>query len=75
VTLSGKLAGQASPTTSCSSLPAPRKDRACRSPRLRATVADLPLRFALDDSMALAGGRKISDFASVSVEARIAKAG
>ena len=42
---------------------------------MRATVADLPLRFRFDDSMALGGGRKISDFRTVSVEARIAKAG
>jgi cytochrome c-type biogenesis protein CcmI len=51
-------------TTCCSSLPAPRKDRACRSPRRAPRVADLPLRFQFDDSMALAGGKKISDFAS-----------
>jgi len=38
-------------------------------------VADLPLRFRFDDSMALSGGGKISDFASVSIEARIVKAG
>ncbi len=31
--------------------------------------------FRFDDSMALAGGRKISDFKAISVEARIAKAG
>jgi cytochrome c-type biogenesis protein CcmH len=42
---------------------------------MRATVADLPLRFHFDDSMALPGGRKISDFATISIEARVAKAG
>ncbi|HOG02937.1 MAG TPA: c-type cytochrome biogenesis protein CcmI, partial [Accumulibacter sp.] len=42
---------------------------------MRATVADLPLRFIFDDSMALPGGRKISDFATISIEARVAKAG
>ena len=41
----------------------------------RASVADLPLRFEFDDSMALAGGKKISDFATIRIEARIAKAG
>jgi hypothetical protein len=41
----------------------------------RATVADLPLRFRFDDSMALPGGGKISDFRTVSIEARIARAG
>ena len=42
---------------------------------IKATVADLPLTFRLDDSMALPGGRKISEFSTVRVEARIAKAG
>lgn len=41
----------------------------------RATVGQLPLRFRFDDSMALAGGQKLSSFKTVSVEARIAKAG
>ena len=41
----------------------------------RARVGELPLRFRFDDSMAMAGGRKISDFKTVSIEARIAKAG
>ena len=42
---------------------------------MRATVADLPLSFRFDDSMALAGGKKLSDFATVNIEARIVKAG
>ena len=42
---------------------------------LRLRVADLPFSFRLDDSMALPGGQKISDFDAVSVEARIAKSG
>ena len=42
---------------------------------IRATVAELPLTFRMDDSMALPGGRKISEFATVRIEARIAKAG
>ncbi|MFZ2852969.1 MAG: hypothetical protein WAZ34_02515 [Rhodocyclaceae bacterium] len=41
----------------------------------RAKAGDLPLAFRLDDSMALPGGRKLSEFKTVSVEARIAKAG
>ena len=44
-------------------------------PVQRSHDTDLPLRFRFDDSMALGGGRKISDFKTVSVEARIAKAG
>jgi cytochrome c-type biogenesis protein CcmH len=42
---------------------------------VRATAADLPLRFRLDDSMSLAGGRKLSEFKTVSIEARVARAG
>lgn len=42
---------------------------------LRSTVGALPLSFRLDDSLALPGGRKISEFATVTIEARIAKAG
>ncbi|MEF8722080.1 MAG: hypothetical protein V5B30_05595 [Candidatus Accumulibacter delftensis] len=62
VTLSGKLAGQASPDDVLFVFA-----RAEEGPRMplaatRATVADLPLRFRFDDSMALAGGKKISDF-------------
>lgn len=41
----------------------------------RATVGQLPLRFRFDDSMALTGGEKLSTFKTVSIEARIAKAG
>ena len=42
---------------------------------MRVTAGDLPLDFRFDDSMALPGGRKLSEFKTVSVEARIAKAG
>ncbi len=41
----------------------------------RATVGQLPLRFRFDDSMALTGGQKLSAFKTVSIEARVAKAG
>jgi cytochrome c-type biogenesis protein CcmH len=75
VTLSGKLAGQAKPDDVLFVFA-----RAQEGPRMplaamRATVADLPLSFRFDDSMALAGGKKLSDFATVSIEARIVKAG
>ncbi|WP_300318264.1 c-type cytochrome biogenesis protein CcmI [Accumulibacter sp.] len=75
VTLSGRLAGQASPDDVLFVFA-----RAEEGPRMplaatRARVGELPLRFRFDDSMALAGGRKISDFKTVSIEARIAKAG
>ncbi len=75
VTLSGKLAGKAAPQDVLFVFA-----RAEDGPRMplvatRATVADLPLRFSFDDSMALAGGRKLSEFKAVRVEARIVKAG
>ncbi|WP_291994366.1 c-type cytochrome biogenesis protein CcmI [Candidatus Accumulibacter sp. ACC003] len=75
VTLSGQLAERASPDDVLFVFA-----RAEEGPRMplaatRARVGDLPLRFRFDDSMALAGGKKISDFNTVSIEARVAKAG
>lgn len=75
VTLSGRIAEHASPNDVLFVFA-----RAEEGPRMplaatRARVGDLPLRFRFDDSMALAGGRKISDFKTISIEARIAKAG
>ena len=69
VTLSGKLAGQAKPDDVLFVFA--RADEGPRMPlaATKARVGDLPLRFRFDDSMALAGGRKISDFASVTIEA------
>lgn len=75
VTLSGKLAGSVQPGdvlfVFARAEEGPRMPLAAR----RASVADLPLRFEFDDSMALAGGKKISDFATIRIEARIARAG
>ncbi|HPT49200.1 MAG TPA: c-type cytochrome biogenesis protein CcmI [Accumulibacter sp.] len=75
VTLSSKLAGQARPDDVLFVFA--RAENGSRIPlaAIRARVADLPLRFRLDDSMALSGGGKLSEFATVRVEARIAKAG
>ena len=75
VTLSGRVAEHASPNDVLFVFA-----RAEEGPRMplaatRARVGGLPLRFRFDDSMALAGGRKISDFKTISIEARIAKAG
>ncbi len=75
VTLSGKLAGTVQPGDVLFVFA-----RAEEGPRMplaakRASVADLPLRFQFDDSMALAGGKKISDFATIRIEARVARAG
>lgn len=54
--------------------------RAAEGPRqplaaLRITVADLPYRFRLDDSMAMMPDMKLSDFPSVVVAARVSKSG
>ncbi|HPP48225.1 MAG TPA: c-type cytochrome biogenesis protein CcmI, partial [Accumulibacter sp.] len=75
VSLSGKLAGRAQPGDVLFVFA--RAEDGARMPlsALRATVAELPLRFRLDDTMALPGGRKLSEFKSVSVEARVTKAG
>lgn len=75
VTLSGKIAAQATPDDVLFIFA--RAEEGSRMPLavMRTRVAELPLAFRLDDSMALPGGKKISEFRAVSVEARVAKAG
>ena len=75
VSISPALAAQAKPTDVLFIFA--RADEGSRMPLavLRLVVADLPFTFRLDDAMALPGGRKISEFATISVEARVAKAG
>ena len=75
VSLSDKLAAQAKPDDLLFVFA--RADEGPRMPLavMRVRAADLPLTFNFDDSMALPGGKKISDYKTVSVEARIAKAG
>lgn len=75
VLLSPKLAAQAKPGDVLFVFA--RAEEGPRMPlaAIRATVAELPLTFRLDDAMALPGGRKISEFKTVKIEARIAKAG
>ncbi len=75
VTISGKLAAQAKPDDLLFIFA--RADEGSRMPLavMRAQVADLPLSFRFDDSMALPGGKMISEYTTVTVEARVAKAG
>ena len=75
VTISGKIAAQAKPDDVLFIFA--RADEGSRMllAVLRLVVADLPFTFRLDDTMALPGGKKISEFAKVTIEARIAKAG
>ena len=75
VTISGKIASQAKPDDLLFVFA--RAEEGSRMPLavMRTRVADLPLTFRFDDSMALPGGKKISEFTTVSLEARIAKAG
>lgn len=75
VTISGKIASQAKPDDLLFVFA--RADEGSRMPLavLRLHVADLPFSFRLDDTMALPGGKKISEFETLTIEARIAKAG
>jgi len=75
VTISGKIASQAKPDELLFIFA--RADEGPRMPLavMRAQVAELPLSFKFDDSMALPGGKKISDHTTVTIEARVAKAG
>lgn len=75
VTLSARLAAQVTPGDTLFVFARAEEGQRMPLAVTRATVGDLPLSFRLDDSMALPGGRKISEFKTVSVEARIAKAG
>ncbi|MBL8413708.1 MAG: c-type cytochrome biogenesis protein CcmI [Propionivibrio sp.] len=75
VTISGKVASQARPDDLLFVFA--RAEEGSRMPLavMRTRVADLPLTFRFDDSMVLPGGKKISEFRTVSLEARVAKAG
>ena len=75
VTISDRIAAQTKPDDLLFIFA--RADEGSRMPLavLRRQVADLPLRFRLDDSLGLPGGQKLSESASVTIEARVAKAG
>jgi cytochrome c-type biogenesis protein CcmH len=75
VELSAALVGKAAPTDTLFVFA-----RAAQGPRMplalmKRQVKDLPLEFALDDSMAMMPSLKLSNFSSVVVGARVSKAG
>jgi cytochrome c-type biogenesis protein CcmH len=75
VQLAAALAGKAAPTDTLFVFA-----RATQGPRmpvalLKRQVKDLPLEFALDDSMAMMPSMKLSNFSSVVVGARVSKGG
>ncbi len=75
VQLAADLAGKVTPTDTLFVFA-----RATQGPRmpvalLKRQVKDLPLEFALDDSMAMMPSMKLSNFSSVVIGARVSKAG
>jgi cytochrome c-type biogenesis protein CcmH len=75
VRLSAALAAQARPDDLVFVFA--RTDEGSRMPLavIRTRVAELPLKFSLDDTLALPGGQALSAFRTVTLEARVAKAG
>ena len=75
IVLSGKLAAKAQPDDALYVFARPAEGSRMPIAVLRARVADLPLKFSLDDGNSLPGGQKLSGAQSVVLEARITKGG
>jgi cytochrome c-type biogenesis protein CcmH len=75
VTLDPALRGQAGPDDTVFVFARPANGGRMPLAVLRAKVADLPLAFTLDDSMAMAPGMTISSAKQLTVSARISKSG
>ena len=75
VTLAPALAGKAQPDDTLFVFARAANGQRMPLAVLRKRVADLPLTFTLDDSLALNPEMKISSFAEVKIEARISKSG
>ena len=75
VVLSGKLAAKAQPDDTLYVFARPAEGSRMPLAVIRARVADLPLKFRLDDSNGLPGGQKLSAAQSVVLEARVTKGG
>lgn len=75
VELSRAAAGKVAPTDTMFILAKPADGSKMPLAAKRLTVADLPYDFALDDSMSIMGGAKLSEAGQVVVEARISRSG
>jgi cytochrome c-type biogenesis protein CcmH len=75
VSLDPKLAGRVAPDDTVFVIARPAEGGRMPLAVARTTVAQLPYRFRLDDSMAMAGGAKLSAQAKVVVAARVSRSG